>query len=101
MVAARRAVRSEGPVRVGREAVVIQLETTRSVAAGDVPWGVAPSLAARGETVRAAQDLETAAGKGAVLAVTDLHRLHEQRPVIGARLARRPAGVLVDVGGAV
>src|SRR5438094_824503 len=98
MVAARRAVRSEGPVRVGREAVVIQLETTRSVAAGDVPWGVAASLAARGVTVTATQDLDTAAGKSVVLVVKDLHRLPEQRQVIDSLPARRPDAIRVEMG---
>ena len=98
MVAARRAVRSEGPVRVGREAVVMQLETTRSIAAGDVPWGVAASLAARGVTVTATQDLDAAAGKSLVLVVKDLHRLPEQRQVIDSLLARRPDAILVEMG---
>src|SRR3989442_2494221 len=64
IVAARRAVRSEGPVRVGNEAVVVRLEGPRSIAAGDVPWGVAASLAAPGVHVTTAQDLDAPAGGG-------------------------------------
>ena len=77
---------------------MIQLETTRSVAAGDVPWGVAASLAARGVTVTATQDLDAAAGKSLVLVVKDLHRLPEQRQVIDSLLARRPDAILVEMG---
>ena len=48
LVAARRAVCSDGPVRIRDEAVVIQFASARSIAAGDVSWGIAASLAARG-----------------------------------------------------
>ena len=98
IVAARRAVRSEGPVRVGNEAVVVRLEGPRSIAAGDVPWGVAASLAARGVKVTAAQDLDAPAGTSLVLVVRDLHRLPEQRQVIEGLLARRPDAILVEMG---
>ena len=98
MVAARRAVWSEGPVRVGPEAAVIRFEPNHSIAAGDVPWGVAEALAARGVKVTATRDPEAAAGKSLVLVVRDLHRLPEQRRVIESVLARRPDAVLVEMG---
>jgi beta-N-acetylhexosaminidase len=85
-------------VRVGSEAVVVRLEAPRSIAAGDVPWGVATSLAARGVKVTATQDLDAPAGTSLVLVVRDLHRLPEQRQVIEGLLARRPDAILVEMG---
>ena len=98
LAAARRAVSSDGPVRVGAEAAVIKFESARSIAAGDVPWGLAASLAARGVTVAPVQDVDAAAGKSLVLVVRDLHRLPEQQQAIDAWLARRPDAILVEMG---
>jgi beta-N-acetylhexosaminidase len=98
LTAARRAITSEGPVHVGGEAAVVRFESARSIAAGDVPWGVAPSLAARGVRVSPVLDVDAAAGKSLVLVVRDLHRLPEQQEAIEAWLARRPDAILVEMG---
>ena len=98
LAAARRAVSSDGPVRVGREAAVIRFESARSIAAGDVPWGVAASLAARGVKVSPVQEVDEAAGKSLVLVVRDLHRLPEQQEAVDAWLARRPDAIVVEMG---
>ena len=98
LVAARRAMRSDGTVSVGDEAVVIRFDANESIAAGDVPWGVAAALAARGVAVTAARNADGAQGKSLVLVVRDLHRLPEQRQVIEALLARRSDAILVEMG---
>src|SRR2546428_2538206 len=98
IVAARRAVKSEGPVRVGSEAVVVRLEATRSIAAGDVPWGVAASLAARGVKVTATQDLDAPAGTSLVLVVRDLHRLPQRRQGLEGLMAPLPDAIPVEMG---
>jgi beta-N-acetylhexosaminidase len=96
LVAARRAVCSDGPVRVGDRAVVIQFAAPRSIAAGDVPWGVAASLAARGVDVMGGA--VEAPGESMVLVVRDLHRHAEHRAAVEAMLERRPDAVLVEMG---
>ena len=96
IVAARRAVCSEGPVRVGDDAVVIRFASPPSIAAGDLPWGMAASLAGRGVRV-AESDVDTA-GKSLVLVVRDLHRQPAHRAAVEALLARRPDAILVEMG---
>ena len=91
LVAARRALTSDGPVRVGDYAQVVQLGSTPSMAAGNVPWGVAAELAARGVRI-------DEAGKSLVVVVRDLHRHPEQLRQVDALLARRPDAVLVEMG---
>ncbi len=96
LVAARRAVCSDGPVRIRDEAVVIQFASARSIAAGDVSWGIAASLAARGVLV--SESGAPAAPKSLVLVVRDLHRQPEQRAAVERLLERRPDAVLVEMG---
>ena len=85
---ARRAVCVDGDVRVGAEANVIRLESPGSIAAGEVPWGIEQSLAARG--VRLADTGRV------VIEVRDLHRRH--RAAVDALLDRHPDAVLVEMG---
>jgi len=102
--AARRAVRSDGEVRIGPEASVLRFPSEPSIAAGEVPWGVAKTLAARGVRVTAREvdpaehDLAVPPRGSLVLVVRDLHRHPEQRAVIGALLTRRPDAVVVEMG---
>jgi beta-N-acetylhexosaminidase len=91
LVAARRAIRSEGAVRVGDEAAVIRLGGTASLAVGDVPWGMAEALAARG--VRVTDD-----ARSIVVVVRDLHRREEDAREVDAILARRPDAIVVEMG---
>lgn len=96
LVAARRAVCAEGPVRVGDRAVVIQLAGPRSIAAGDVPWGVGASLATRG--VGVTEGAVDVPGQSLVMVVRDLHRNAEHRASVEALLERRPDAILVEMG---
>jgi beta-N-acetylhexosaminidase len=108
LVAARRATTADGPVRVGDEAAVLRFESPASIAAGDVPWGVAAALAARGVRVRAveveaaAHDLavllDRSAGRSLVMVVRDLHRRPAHADMVEALLARRPDAILVEMG---
>ena len=77
---------------------MVQFESARSIAAGDVPWGLAASLATRGVSVTRVEDVDAAEGKSLILVVRDLHRLPEQRQAIEAWLARRPDAILVEMG---
>jgi beta-N-acetylhexosaminidase len=89
--AARRALCIDGDVHVGDEATVVELESSKSIAAGAIPWGMAGSLAARG--VRITQ------GRGrAVIAVRNLHREPENRSKVDDLLARHPDAILVEMG---
>lgn len=85
---ARRAVCTDGDVRVGAEVNVIRLESPGSIAAGEIPWGVERSLAARGVRL-------TEQGR-VVIEVRDLHRRH--RAEVDALLDRHPDAVLVEMG---
>lgn len=87
---ARRAVCSEGDVRVGREAVVIHLDSPGSIAAGEIPWGVARSLEERGVRV---------GRRGRrVVEVRDLHRRPDHQVEIEALLERHPDAIVVEMG---
>jgi beta-N-acetylhexosaminidase len=102
--AARRAVRSEGEVRVGADATVLRFPSEPSIAAGPVPWGLAEALAARGVRVTAsevdpaAHDLAVPLKGDVVVVVRDLHRHPEQADLIAGVLRKRPHAVLVEMG---
>jgi len=96
LAAARRAICADGPVRVGDEAVVIRFAPPPSIAAGDVPWGMAASLAARG--VRVIEGEEEAPDKSLVLVVRDLHRHPAHRAAVETLIERRPDAIVVEMG---
>jgi beta-N-acetylhexosaminidase len=106
--AARRAIRADGPVRVGDDAVVVQFNSPRSIAAGAVPWGVAQPLSERGvrvmpvevndERLDAGALLVHADGQSLVVAVRDVHRHKWQSEVVDALLAQRPDAIVVEMG---
>ena len=108
LVAARRALKADGPVRIGDDATVVQVNWSRSIAAGVVPWGVAEPLAQRGVRVMPVEVhdgsvdvgalLAQAHGRSLVLVVRDLHRHAWQANLADALLARRPDGVVVEMG---
>jgi beta-N-acetylhexosaminidase len=91
LVAARRAIRSEGLVRIGDEVAVMRLGVAASLAVGDVPWGMAEALAARGVRV-------TDQARQTVVVVRDLHRSQADARALEALLARRPDSVVVEMG---
>ena len=101
--AARAALRVEGDVHVGSEATVLRFPSPASIAAGEVPWGLAEALARRGVRVTAIDarpdrhDLVVPA-TSLVLVVRDLHRQPGQAQQIAAILAGRPDAVLVEMG---
>ena len=91
LAAARKALTYDGPVHVGGDVEVVQLASPRSMAAGDVPWGVAAELAARGVHI-------DASGRSLVVVVRDLHRHPDQLEQVESLLVRRPDAVLVEMG---
>jgi beta-N-acetylhexosaminidase len=76
-------------------AVVMLFEPAPSIAAGEVPWGVAAALERRGVEVSVAGDEP---GASLVLVVRDLHRHADHRSAVEALLARRPDAILVEMG---
>jgi beta-N-acetylhexosaminidase len=89
--AARRALCVSGDVVVRDDATVMRFDTEASIAAGEVPWGMAEALAARG--VRVGDG-----GRSLVLVVRDLHRHPEHQPAVDALLAQRPDAIVVEMG---
>ena len=97
--AARRALRVDGQVQVGRGALVVQLRPGSSIAVGKVSWGIAPAgLTFDQPPVAVEEVLRQAAGRGLVVVVRDLHRHPWQAAAVEAVLARRPDAVLVEMG---
>jgi beta-N-acetylhexosaminidase len=108
LAAARRAVKADGPVRIGDDAMVVQVRWSRSIAAGVVSWGMAQPLADRGVRVMPVEVQEGqvdvgallghAEGQSLVIVVRDLHRHQWQSNLADALLARRPDAVVVEMG---
>ena len=94
--AAFRALFVDGEVRVSHHAVVIRFGSPSSIAAGEVPWGMARALAARG--VEVTESDAGARDKSLVVAVRDLHRDAAQRARLDSLLAARPDLVVVEMG---
>jgi beta-N-acetylhexosaminidase len=108
LVAARRAIKADGPVRIGDDATVVQVDWMRSIAAGKVAWGLTEPLAQRGVRVTPVEVHEGAVDVGALLAgavgqslvlvVRDLHRHAWQSDLADGLLAQRPDAVVVEMG---
>ena len=108
LIAARRAVRAEGPVRVGADPVVVRLSPAPSMAGGALPWGVAAPLTQLGAHVTAIDFnhppvglesiLQIATGRSLVLVVRNLHRHKWQAEIADELLALRPDTVVVEMG---
>ena len=88
---ARLALRVDGDVRVGRAARVIRLESPSSIAAGEIPWGLAASLTSRGVHVG------DEAGRMVIVA-RDLHRQPHNQAIAASLLAEQPDAILVEMG---
>jgi beta-N-acetylhexosaminidase len=88
---ARRALCAEGDVHVGAEAIVITMHSPSSIAAGQIPWGIAESLAARGVRI-------TENGPRLVVAVRDLHRQPDNQDAVDSLLAVHPDAIVVEMG---
>ncbi|HEV2032937.1 MAG TPA: glycoside hydrolase family 3 N-terminal domain-containing protein [Candidatus Dormibacteraeota bacterium] len=108
LVAARRAIKADGPVRIGDDATVVQVNWSRSIAAGKVSWGMAQPLARRGVRVTPVEVhdgqvdvgslLARGEGQSLVLVVRDLHRHAWQSDLADSLLAQRPDAVVVEMG---
>ena len=108
LVAARRAIRAEGSVKIDHNPVVVQLSSMPSQAAGVVPWGVAVPLTQLGARVTAIEldrppasldgILKEAAGRSLVLVVRDLHRHPWMATLTEAVLVQRADAVTVEMG---
>jgi beta-N-acetylhexosaminidase len=93
--AARRGLRVFGDVRVRDHATVMRFDSAPSIAAGEVPWGMAAALARRGVEVTEGAE---PAGASLVLVVRDLHRNADHCNAVEALLARRPDAIVVEMG---
>jgi beta-N-acetylhexosaminidase len=108
LAGARRAIRADGPVRIGHDPVVVQLIPASTMASGLLPWGLAAPLAQLGASVTALEFsgppvdvdgiLAKAAGHSLVLVVRDLHRHQWQIAAADALVARRSETVVVEMG---
>ncbi len=105
LAAARRAVRVEGSLPSG-DALVIQLEAAATVAAGEVPWGLAPQLssverldaAVAGHPGTVNAILARAHGRPLVIVSRDTHRHPWARSLVDTLSVRHPMVVLVEMG---
>lgn len=107
---ARRALRVDGDLPASLTgAQVIELDRPANVAAGAVPWGLAPALAsldptsssvriAAGDDRAVAAAAATAAGRPMVVVVRDAHRHPAQAAALAELVAARPDAVVVDMG---
>jgi beta-N-acetylhexosaminidase len=102
--AARRAVRLTGAVDPLVDPLVIEVETPPNIAAGDVPWGVAPWLP-QAEVVRvrpADADpsalLARVAGRSLVVVLKDGHRHPDSRTLVSTLVAARPDATVIELG---
>jgi beta-N-acetylhexosaminidase len=93
--AARRGLRVFGDVQVRDHAAVMRFDSAPSIAAGEVPWGMAAALARRG--VEVSEGAEPPGGS-LVLVVRDLHRNANHCSAVEAMLARRPDAIVVEMG---
>lgn len=108
LVAARRAVTADGPVRIHTDTLYVQVEARLSIAAGPIPWGLANPLAARGARIRCVpvdgpgMAVERVAQvnheSSLVIAVRDLHRDPSRQQLVDRLLEHRPDAVLVEMG---
>jgi beta-N-acetylhexosaminidase len=104
--AARLALRVRGSVPALHRPVIAQLRAPATIAAGPVPWGLGPWLAAGDGDVVDVEEagpapaalLERAAGRGLVVVVRDAHRHPWMAARIEQLLARRPDAVVVEMG---
>ena len=97
--AARRAVRAEGDVELKRPALIVELLSEPSIAAGGSNHGLA-ELLGPAEVVRPDRegDLPDAAGRQVVVVVQDAHRHRWQQAIAAALLEQEPDSVVVEVG---
>jgi beta-N-acetylhexosaminidase len=104
--AARAALRVRGTIAALHRPVVAQVRAPATIAAGPVPWGLAPYLcAADAEVVdvdepgpTAGELLACAAGRDLVVVVRDAHRHPWMAALVERVVADRPDAVIVEMG---
>ena len=103
LVAARRALRSSGPVPGPlTDPLVVEVEPEENIAAGRFPWGFEPwadvhrvEVADGDGAAAAAASSRMPQGRSLVLAVRDARGV---LPLVGELLAARPDAILVEMG---
>jgi beta-N-acetylhexosaminidase len=110
LVAARRAVRAEGRLPLGRGALVVELSPPPSIAVGEVRWGLADDLRERDPAVEVEGRFSTeadldidaltgrATGRPLVVVVRDLHRHPWQERALSGMLRLHPDVTVVEMG---
>ena len=101
--AARRALRAEGDVRLGRAPVVVELRPEASMAAGEARHGFAELLrsldpATASVSLERARSLPDLGARQLVLVLRDAHRHAWQREAAARLLASAPDAVVVEIG---
>lgn len=99
--AARRAARLTGELPEITDPLVVEFGAEASIAAGPVPWGLAPwveVVRVSGDDISATRLLGRANGRSLVIVVRDAHRHPEQRVVTTELLRGRPDAVVVELG---
>ncbi|MDV6013936.1 glycoside hydrolase family 3 protein [Haloechinothrix sp. LS1_15] len=104
LAAARRALRVTGSPAMARTPVVVELQTPASVAAGELPWGIADWLPGA-KAVRVDPDhitpetlLPRLRDGSLVVAVRDAHRHPSARRLIDGLVSARPDTTVVEMG---
>jgi beta-N-acetylhexosaminidase len=104
LTVARRAIAIEGELPPLADALVVQLESPSTIAAGPVPWGMYPHVTAAAGPMRltatatsVAELRAAAAGRPIVIAGRNLHRLAGATDLIDA-LAATDRVVVVEMG---
>jgi beta-N-acetylhexosaminidase len=95
---AARAVRAEGDVRAGPNAVVVELRPEPLVAAGETGASLGRELGVRPLVVREGESLDGLPRGRLVIALRDAARHPWQQRLAEALLAERPDAILVETG---
>lgn len=107
MEAARAAVRIRGTAATLNRPLVVQLHAPATIAAGNVPWGIAPWLPAPhgGDVLgldhagaHPADMLARAAGRSLIVVIRDAHRNPWMIDVVEALIDARPDTVIIEMG---
>jgi beta-N-acetylhexosaminidase len=108
MEAARRAIRTQGDVRLGPRALIVELGPEPGMAAGEAGWSAGALIAERDPSATHIMrrgprvDVESihaqAAGRPLALVVRDLHRHDWARAAVEAIVAERPDARVIEMG---
>jgi hypothetical protein len=96
--AAKRALVTEGDVRLSAAPLVVELRPTASIAAGQAQHGLADVLKADSTVVSEGMAAPQPDGRPLVIVVRDAHRHAWEREIVEQLLAASPDAVVVEVG---